>query len=361
MAGHLPRVKKKLLTVLQAGVTLVILVFVFRDPVKRHEMAETIFRADPLWLLAGFAIYGIVEILAGLRWQLLLRVQGIHLSQPRMYMLLLVGVFFNYMIPGGTGGDVVKIFYLLKETPGKGAAALLSVLVDRLIGLMSLIFLSAFLIAARWNWLISSPDTKKAVWTTLAILGSSVCGFGFSLVVSKFGLVHKLPARMPGRDRLAEVAFAFNLYGKAWRATLAAFVLSIASHISYFAIFYCAALSFHVSRVKIPSFGELCAIMPIVNTITAMPISIGGVGVREGLFVIFLGQLCGVADWVAVVMSSTGYLLTMAWGVIGGIIYIFYRPSEHVRLREIAAQVAGMEHTVAEEEIALETAENKEP
>jgi glycosyltransferase 2 family protein len=353
-------VKKAIFTTLQACVTLAVLFLVFRNPQKRHEMAETIRHADHMWLFVGFAIYGLVEILAGIRWQILLRVQGIRLGWVRLTMLLLIGVFFNYIIPGGTGGDVVKAFYLLKETPGKRSAALLTVLMDRLIGLIALIFLAAFLIAARWSWLVSDPNTAKAVWTCLFILGSAVAGIGFSLIVSRFGLVHKLPARLPGRDRVAEVALAYGLYGKAWGATLIAFALSIGAHIGYFAVFYCPALSFHASNVRIPTFGELCAIMPVVNTIIGMPISIGGVGVREGLFQLFLGQLCGVSEAVAVVMSSAGYLLTMAWGVIGAVVYLFYRPSEHLKLREIARSVAGLEHIVAEEEIAMETAKTKE-
>jgi uncharacterized protein (TIRG00374 family) len=352
-------VKKTIITTLQAFVTLAVLFLVFRDPQKRHDMADTIRNADPLWLFAGFACYGIVEMLAGIRWHLLLRVQGIHLGWPRLFMLLIIGVAFNYLIPGGTGGDVVKVFYLLKETPGKRSAALLTVLMDRLVGLMALVLLAGFLIAARWSWLVSTPHTAFAVWTCLLILGSSLVGVGISLIVSKFKLVHKLPARMPGRDRLAEIALAYDLYGKAWRPTLAAFAISMGAHIGYFAVFYCPALSFHASKVRIPTFGEMCAIMPVVNTITSMPISIGGVGVREGLFQLFLGQLCGVAPKVAVLMSSAGYLLTMAWGLIGLVIYFFYRPSEHLKLGEITRSVADAEHDVAEEEVALETAKTK--
>ena len=360
MDRNLRRVKKTIVTALQACVTLAILFLVFRNPQKRHEMAEIIRQADHMWLFAGFACYGVVEILAGIRWQILLRIQGISLGWARLTMLLLIGVFFNYFIPGGTGGDVVKIFYLLKETPGKRSAALLTVLMDRVVGLMALIVMAGFLIATRWSWLVSAPDTAKAVWTCLIILGAAVVGIGFSLIVSRFGLVHKLPGRLPGRDRLAEMAFAYDLHAKAWRPTLAAFVLSIGAHIAYFAVFFCPALSFHASNVRIPTFGELCAILPVINSILGMPISIGGLGLREGLFKLFLGQLCGVSDAVAVLMSSAGYLLTMAWGAIGGVIYLCYRPSEHLNLREIARSVAGMEHAVAEEEIALETAKTKE-
>jgi hypothetical protein len=66
-----------------------------------------------------------------------------------------------------------------------------------------------------------------------------------------------------------------------------------------------------------------------------------------------------VSEAVAVVTSSTGYILTLMWGLIGGVVYLFYRPTEHARLREIRSEVATLEHAVAEEEVALEIAEEE--
>ena len=281
--------------------------------------------------------------IATIRWQWLLRVQGIDLAWPRVFALVFIGVFFNFCIPGGTGGDVVKIFYLLKETPGKRAQALLSVLVDRIIGVISLAVLAGVFVFANWSWLTHTPDPLPAdwrstlpyIWTTVVILASSLGGLHMSYIITKHGWLHKLPARMPGRDKLAEFALAYHLYGKAWRPTLGAFALSMATHFGYFATFYFAGRSFHDAATRVPSFGEICAIMPIINTLTAIPISLGGLGVRESLFTTFFGQLCGVSDAVAVISASTGYLLTLAWGVIGGVVYLFYRPSEHARMREM--------------------------
>lgn len=343
---------------LQVLVTVGILYLVFRDPGKRAEMAHALGQANRWWLLAGIAAYGVVEICSGIRWQLLLRVQGIVLSWGRVFMLLIIGVFFNFIIPGGTGGDVVKVFYLLKETPGQRSRALLSVLVDRLIGLFALIAMAGVLIAAQWPWLVSSPDAVKYIWTALAILGALLAGLGVSFLLTGLGLVHKLPARLPGRDKLAELALAYNLYGRAWQPTTASLLLSVIAHLGYFAMFYCAAASFSATS-RTPTFGELCAIMPIVNTITSLPISVGGLGVREKLFQVFLGDLCGVSQAVAALMSTAGYGLSLVWGLLGGVLYLFYRPSEHARLREMRAAVASLEHAVAEEEIALETAEEE--
>jgi uncharacterized membrane protein YbhN (UPF0104 family) len=353
--------RKTLLTLLQILVTLGLLWFVFRDPTKRTEMLATVRGADLRWLLAGLAIYGVVEFLAGVRWVILLRVQGVTLGIGRTFALLLIGLFFNFFIPGGTGGDVVKIYFLLKETHGQHAGALLSVLMDRILGLIGLILLAGLIVAWRWDWLTSTPTTAQGVWTTLFILGSAVSGIAFSFIVTGFGLVHLLPARLPGRDRLAELALAYNLYGHAWRHSLAGLFLSIAIHVGYFGVFYCAAEAFRSDGVVIPSLGDLIAVMPVVNTIAAMPISLGGIGIREGLFQIFLGQLCGVSEAVAVLVSSTGYLLTLVWGIVGGVMYLLYRPSEHARLRDIRAAVAKAEHTIAEEELASETAGEKKP
>jgi glycosyltransferase 2 family protein len=326
--------RKTLLTLLQILVTLGLLWFVFRDPTKRTEMLATVRGADLRWLLAGLAIYGVVEFLAGVRWVILLRVQGVTLGIGRTFALL---------------------------THGQHAGALLSVLMDRILGLIGLILLAGLIVAWRWDWLTSTPTTAQGVWTTLFILGSAVSGIAFSFIVTGFGLVHLLPARLPGRDRLAELALAYNLYGHAWRHSLAGLFLSIAIHVGYFGVFYCAAEAFRSDGVVIPSLGDLIAVMPVVNTIAAMPISLGGIGIREGLFQIFLGQLCGVSEAVAVLVSSTGYLLTLVWGIGGGLIYLLYRPSEHARLRDIRAAVAKAEHTIAEEEIASETGGEKKP
>jgi uncharacterized protein (TIRG00374 family) len=317
--------------------------------------------ANVAWLLLGFAMYGVVELIAGWRWQLLLRVQGISLGWFRLFCLLLIGVFFNFIIPGGTGGDVIKLFYLLKETPGKRTVALLSVLVDRLIGLIALAVLAAVLTAASWQWLMSSPDVAKCTWPAIIILGASFMGLHGSYLITSRGWIHRLPARLPGRDKLAELALAYNLYGRAWKSTLTAFGLSFLAHLCYFSVFYCAGQALRHDGVRMPTFAEMCTIMPLVSTISSMPISLGGLGVREGLFQIFLNRLCGVPVSDALLLSLNGYFLTFFWGLIGGVFYLFYRPTDHAPLRDIRSEVAALEHTVAEEEVALEAAEKEKP
>src|SRR5205823_14406492 len=105
--------------------------YVFHDPKKLHQMREALEQADYPWVVAAVGAYIVVEIAAALRWQILLRVQGIYLSWARLSGLFLIGMFFNQFLPGGTGGDIIKSYLLLKETPDKKAGALLAVLFDR--------------------------------------------------------------------------------------------------------------------------------------------------------------------------------------------------------------------------------------
>ena len=72
--------KKVVFTMLQLAVTAAVLYYVFHDPKKLHQMRQALEQADYRWVFAAVAAYIIVEIAAALRWQILLRVQGIYLN-----------------------------------------------------------------------------------------------------------------------------------------------------------------------------------------------------------------------------------------------------------------------------------------
>jgi hypothetical protein len=116
--------KKIFVALLQIAVTVAVLFWVFHDPQKRAQMAVALRMADYRWIIAALFCYFFVELAAGIRWWILLKVQQIHLSIPRVAGLFLIGMFYNQFLPGGTGGDIMKSYLLLKETPGKATGAL---------------------------------------------------------------------------------------------------------------------------------------------------------------------------------------------------------------------------------------------
>jgi len=338
--------KKTVVTLIQIAITVAILAWLFRDPARNREMADAVRGADPFWIGLAVLAYGVLQGFAIARLRILLKVQGVTIGGARLCALVLIGLFFNIFMPGGTGGDVVKIFYLLKETRRK-AAAMLAVLMDRVLGLMALIAIASAVIFVRYDWLTQTKATSGLLFTLLAIFGASVGFVVISFVIARLGWVHKLPARMPLRDKLVELSVAYHQYGRAWRSSLAAFVCSLPVHFLAFGLFYCVARAFSQLSDKV-SLPDFLGIMPIVNTLAAIPISIGGTGVREGLFVQLLGDLCGIGASMATVISLTGYLVLTLWGVLGGLVYLFYRPSEHASLGEIRREVADLEHRIAE-------------
>ncbi|HEX5175865.1 MAG TPA: lysylphosphatidylglycerol synthase transmembrane domain-containing protein, partial [Chthoniobacteraceae bacterium] len=145
--------KKILAALLQIAVTVGVLFWVFHDPQKRAQMAVALRTADYRWIVAAIICYFLVELAAGIRWWILLKVQQIHLSVSRVAGLFLIGMFYNQFLPGGTGGDIMKSYLLLKETPGKATGALLAVVFDRMVGLVALITITGALIALRYGWL----------------------------------------------------------------------------------------------------------------------------------------------------------------------------------------------------------------
>src|SRR6202051_4881600 len=145
--------KKILATLFQLSVTIVVLYWVYHDPSRRAQMAAAIRNAEYRWVGMGILAYVVVEIAAVFRWHVLLKVQKIHLTLPRLTGLFFIGMFYNQFLPGGTGGDIVKTYLLWKETPGKKPGALLAVLFDRMIGLIALIIITGVLIFLRYGWL----------------------------------------------------------------------------------------------------------------------------------------------------------------------------------------------------------------
>src|SRR5437879_11398221 len=219
--------KKLLVTIFQLSVTIGVLYWVYHDPNRRAQMVEALRNAEYRWVLMAMLAYLVVEVAAAFRWHVLLKVQNIHLSVPRLTGLFFIGLFYNQFLPGGTGGDIIKSYYLLKETPDKKAGALLAVVFDRFIGLVALVAITATLIGLRYDFLSQKPETRSLLWLLLFLLGTSVIFLLGTFVISGFNLFHSLPEKFPGRDKLIEISAAYHLYARHWRATLVALCSSL--------------------------------------------------------------------------------------------------------------------------------------
>ena len=339
--------KKILITLVQLGVTSALLWYVFHDANQRQQMKVALAAADYRWVGAAILAYVIVEIAAAIRWQILLRVQKIRLNFRRLSGLFLIGMFYNQFLPGGTGGDIIKSYLLLKETAQHKAGALLAVVFDRLIGLVALVAITVTLVSLRFDLLSRTHETRNLLWLLLLVLGISISALIASFIVSGFNLFHLLPHKFPGRDKLIEIAAAYHLYARHWVATFFAFAVSLVAHLATFTTFLCVAYAFHAGVKLIDFF----AVLPVERTLTALPISFAGVGLREQILQVMLHNLCDVPIAVAKLIGTMSFLVILVCCAPGGIVYFFYKPSglaKRVPLREMQREVVTMEHEIQE-------------
>lgn len=341
-AGFLKRV---LLPVIQAGITVFLLWWIFRDPAKRAEMATALRSADYLWLLPGILCVGVAFLLQTERWRLLMLVQGINMGWWRTFRVFLIGAFFNLFLLGSTGGDIIKIFYAMHETASKKSAALLSVLVDRMMGLLAIVAVTAVLCSLRWNLIMAYPVTQALAGTLGLILGVSLGLVVMGFVVDRFDLAGKLPHWLPLHARIVEFAAAFSIYARSPVVLAKTFGLSVPAHLLNFMAFYFAARAFGQFDGW-SGLADVLSVLPIIMTIAAMPISLSGLGVREKLFEDVLQTLFHTPHGIAPMISITGFLMTVFWGLVGGLVYLAYRPSGGMHLKEVQEEVSAVEEEI---------------
>jgi hypothetical protein len=160
---------RKLILPVQAAVSIALLAWLFTRQDFRGRIVSVLFAADPRWLLAGFLLAGAVQFLCLLRWRIFLRMAGIEIRFAESASIFFAGLFCNLFLPGGAGGDVVKVELLAAGGKDVGRSAI-SVLMDRLCGSVSMILLGATLMAWQFRWLSTSPVVAGLVHSIVVYL-----------------------------------------------------------------------------------------------------------------------------------------------------------------------------------------------
>lgn len=308
---------RKLALPAQAAVSTALLAWLFSREDFRGQITAVLFSANPGWLVAGFLLAGVVQFLCLARWRIFLRMAGIEIRFAESASIYFAGLFCNLFLPGGAGGDVVKIGLLAARGHELGRSAV-SVLMDRLSGSVSMIVLGAGLMAPQFSWLTQSPLVAGLVRVIAVYLSALGVLVALSVVLSSRKIVARLPARWPGRGRLVELTGVYSQCAVQWPRTLRALGISLAMLALFFLTYYCSGRAY---GLDLPA-SRFLALMPAVDIISGLPVSLGGVGVRESVFVFLLGHLASVPGPVAVSVSLCGYLMSSAWGLPGAFFWL---------------------------------------
>lgn len=276
---------------------------------------------DYRWLFAGGCLAGISIALHGLRWWFFLRGQSLLVSPGRAIELTMIDSLFSLASVSGLGGDAARVILLMRDHPGKKLIIAMAVMADHLAGLVSMALLFFIISVARFETIVNQ-----------SILGRGVIHFawfymggGLAMVVLIFICasppVHR---RIHGNDRFArfpimkKVPEIYDIYRKNWRYALAGLLVSFLMLIAYFSSYYCGMRAVGGSA----SYGAVISAMPVIDSVSGMPISVAGVGVREKLFEVLLRDLAGVPPATAVAASLAGFACNVFWAVLGALFFL---------------------------------------
>lgn len=267
-------------------------------------------------ILLVWLVFGAALLLSAWRWQLILRSAGARVPLRSLFAAYLAGLFFNQVLPGSVGGDVGRACHLYGHT-GRGREAASSALLDRLCGVMGLGAL--MLLALPWVGAGSAAGEVAATAGLVLLAGGLAVwwGLGHGLMLRMVGL---LPDR--GAGHLARSLVEAVLAYRRRPTLLGAVAISVPIHALQAGLYALLA-----QRLGLPvAAAWFLVLVPVAQVVAMLPLSLGGLGVREAtLAALFVPLGVPAADIVAV--SLAVHALTAAFGLAGGALVLLSRSS----------------------------------
>ncbi|NQZ56194.1 MAG: flippase-like domain-containing protein [Lentisphaeraceae bacterium] len=297
---------------------------------KMGPLKDVFATAAPGWVAVALLLYLIPLTIQFLRWHHLLRLQEIDLNFREVFALHMSGVFFNTTTPGAVSGDLLKVAAVMKKSPDNKPAAVMSIMVDRLIGLAALLIFVLMLFVPAFDFIRGQGGEKINLAVISVVLGS-MCGvIAFALVLLRRRL-HRLPwcsKLVTFVERKAphlyfafhQVEGSFDMYQKKWKDCLVLLVLSIISHLFLGLSFYALGLALGLSIspllfiLSIQVSNALAGFLPLP----------GGLGLRDTIGKsILMAAGCSELNAAAAPLLYSGVILF--WAFVGGLIFLLWR------------------------------------
>ncbi len=261
-----------------------------------------ILKAIPLWCwISAFLLHLFSQIVSAFRWHAVSLGMGIDGTAKAFLGVYFIGMFFNLFLPTSIGGDVVKAVMIGKG--GRTALSATSVLADRLLGILAMFLLGACALCAR-------PDLLGEPLRTL-LLGTGSASLAIVLFTP---LLHSWV-----RSRLPTLAERTSWLLGVWRnprRLAEAFGLSLVVQLAGIGILPILGKGIGIDVAPLVYY----IIFPFIALATFLPLSINGIGIREGGFISLLAQY-HVPSEAALTLSLAFFGIHVMEGLLGGIVY----------------------------------------
>lgn len=292
------------------------LIAYFLSRVHPERFLQTFAAAKFSYIAMALGVYLIAQGVSAVRWAILARPLGIQTPLRDLLKYYLIGMFFNLFAPSTVGGDVSRIYYLVKDKGAQAAGravttvhATLSVLMDRAVGMLVLVWLGAAALLLFPYYAV--PQSVRSVTFIFAL--ALLAGILFVPLVKRF-LPHD------GHPMLVKLRLALSSYQLHWRALVGALALSLAVHLTQA---WMHTMMGSALGLELP-FSFCLIIYPLVGTFAAIPVSLNGLGLREGGY-IFLLAVLGIGTEQGIAFGILLFLIVALDSLIGGLLFLFQR------------------------------------
>jgi uncharacterized protein (TIRG00374 family) len=316
--------------ILRGGVSLLLLAWILRRA-WGPELAELLL-GIPLWvLLAVVGLNVAMMVLQAVRWRLLLRAMRSPVPFSNLVEGYYVCTFFNAFLPTSVGGDVVRVLYAT-DAAGSRSVSLATALIERFLGFLVLIPMSL----AGYALLRAPLPNGRLV---LALEGVCVVALAAGAMVLDRNVMSRivprplralLERRLGGLlERLRRVYAEIARLRKMPGALLGAFAMSVLARAVWIAggVLLGRALGLPLAPA------HYFIIIPLVELVRTIPVSLNGMGVREWAFALLYAPL-GATETQSVAFSLAVYTLLLLNSLAGGVLYAMHPPGHALtRLR----------------------------
>ncbi len=287
--------------------------------VVRLGFASSVKGVRPIYLAGATLSFLCALVTVAVRWWLLLRVQGIRIRLWEAIRLMFLGQFFNAVVPGTVGGDLVKAYYVSRHTTRK-TAALVSILVDRMTGLSQLLLLGVVMICVIWlgGWGQTQWLARPAIILAVLVAGLLLAGlFIFSRRFRRALRIEKFYRRLPISPQIAAAGKAADIYRRRMGSLAAIGAGTIVSHTAWVGAVMLVGMGL---SMPLPWY-HFYVYVPLIYIIGAVPLTPGGVGLIEKFYVVFFasGQ---VTPSMVLALALLARLIPMFLGLPGLVVAV---------------------------------------
>lgn len=283
--------------------------------VDRTTFIRTVQALPPKVFLGCAGLYFLGYLISTVRWQRLLLAEGIRLPLWRLTLVYFEAAFFNLFLPTLIGGDLVRGYSIYRITRGHDAS-IASILVDRLSGFAALICIALIALGFAYGQ-IRDPQVALMILAVAAVFGAAIGVLlhdGMKMratgALRVFGLVRF-------QAKLQALVGALQRYRGHRRALVQALLLSALLQALIIVTYYWIGTGL---KLRIP-IAYFFLYVPLITVAAMLPVSVAGLGVREGGVVYFFARV-GVDTASALTMSLAWFSLTLVVSSLGGLAFL---------------------------------------